>query len=65
MTTLELAHKHPQAFKALPEPYQNDSCLEFGIDEFGRLWAKPKFGQGHALGFWVSYYNPAVQSWSK
>lgn len=28
---------YQEAYDALPEPYKNDSCLTFSLDEHGRL----------------------------
>ena len=35
----EVQECFPEAWAAVPECYQNDSVLEFGIDEYGSLWA--------------------------
>jgi len=51
ISTIELEATCPEAFHALPECYQNDSCLEFMWDD-GILFAYPVPvpGQEHALG---------------
>jgi hypothetical protein len=65
MTTLEFSHKHPKEFSKLPKAYQNDSCLTFGINPFGRIWCKPAKGQESILGSWISYYIPGKRVWSR
>ena len=56
MNEIELSRKHPRAFDALPEPYQNDSCLEFS-DDNGILIAKPRPDQIGVLGDWTAVFN--------
>lgn len=62
--TLTLAKNYPDAFNALPEPYQNDDCLEFFIDS-GVLYSRPKKGQESILGNWVAefYSYPDEKEW--
>ena len=55
LTQAEVMAQYPEAFAALPEPYQNDSCLEFWTDQ-GDLFAAPEPGQESALGDWVSMF---------
>lgn len=62
MNTLELAKSHPEAFAALPDPYQADDCLVFELED-GKLLAYPKQDQIFALGHWVAYYNTSAQEW--
>ena len=56
MTLNELEKKFPEAFAALPEPYQADSCLEFGVDDFGILYARPIASQVAHLGNWTAHF---------
>lgn len=56
MNTLELSRKHPEAFKALPEAYQNDDVLEFWIEE-EELYARPLDNQVDVLGDWNSRFD--------
>lgn len=44
------------AYEALPEPYQSDSCLLFWSED-GVLHCRPKDDQIQALGSWVYYFN--------
>lgn len=39
-TIEQLELVYPAAYKALPEPYKNDSCLTFFIDNNGHLCAE-------------------------
>ena len=57
-----VALMYPEAFEALPEPYQNDSCLEFFLDS-DYLHCQPKHDQLAILGQWSCYYDPELQSW--
>ena len=52
----ELAVVFPHAYKALPECYQADDCLEFWIEQ-DILFAKPAPGQEKALGTWRAAYS--------
>lgn len=55
-----LMKEHPDAYNALPEPYKNDSCLVFGVNEDGLVYAKAAPGQEYALGtdgWYFSYYH--------
>lgn len=64
MNTLQLASKHPEAFKALPEAYQNDDVLEFSVDvDTGLLWCWPKEEQEFALGRWDACFDPETKTW--
>lgn len=63
MSTLELASKYPEAFAALPIPYQNDDCLEFYLDEDGFTCCKPAPGQEQILGNWECCFDPVVNMW--
>lgn len=51
-----LQENHPEAFNALPEPYQADSCLEFGTDEYG-LWCAPIESERAVLGDWECVFE--------
>lgn len=51
-----------KAFIGLPEPYQNDSCLRFWVDD-GTLYCCPKEGQEVALGSWEAYWDFALDAW--
>lgn len=68
MTTLlvsqtEIETKFPEAFSALPEPYQADSCLEFYLDWNGNLCCSPKAEETPILGSWESLFDPVKQEW--
>lgn len=45
----------PNAYKALPEPYRNDSCLVFFVDVNGHLCAESDFGEEYVWsdGVWL------------
>jgi hypothetical protein len=62
MNTLQLAHKNPKAFAALPEPYQADSCLTF-YNRNGTLYCKPAHGQERILGKWRCQYVAKYDNW--
>lgn len=62
MDTLQLAHKDPAAFRALPDPYQADSCLTF-YRRNGKLYCKPCKDQTYILGKWVARYNRKMDNW--
>ena len=57
-----LSKGFPEAFKALPEPYQNDDCLLFTFKE-QKLTAMPREDQTFALGEWEAIYDPSLKSW--
>lgn len=63
MDTLSLAYEHPEAFKALPEPYQNDNCLFFWVGKDNIIYCVPKKGQEFALGYWVYMYDAEGKEW--
>lgn len=48
LTYKEVQEKYPEAWARLPEPYQNDSCLEFYIVE-GDLFCAPEDGESAFL----------------
>jgi hypothetical protein len=53
----------PAAFDALPEPYQNDSCLDFFIDVNGNLCAELDIGGAFLFtdeGKWIEIDDPRV-----
>lgn len=62
MNTLELARQYPDAYEALPEPYQNDDCLEFSVKE-GKIYCEPAKGQEEWLGSWVAEYSSQSPCW--
>ncbi len=51
-----LESEYPEAYKALPEPYQADSCLEFCIDGL-ELLAYAAQGQEQAIGETVWHFD--------
>jgi len=55
-STIEFSAAYPEAFADLPEPYQNDSCLEFS-DKGDSLICYPAKGQEEALGRWVASWS--------
>lgn len=55
-TTQEFASVYPEAFTALPEPYKNDSWLEFS-DAGEQLICYPVKDQEPKLGRWVANYD--------
>lgn len=61
-STLGLAAKEPVAFRALPEAYQSDDCLQFSI-EHGIITAQPKPGQESALGYWKCVFSDTERRW--
>lgn len=62
MNTMELANRYPEAFQALPEPYQADSCLRFWEDD-GTLYAEPLEDQVEILGDWRSRFVERMKRW--
>ena len=66
MTTLQFAAKYPEAYNALPSPYQNDNCLVFsGPDVFDRLFCNPRKNQVNVLGCWVAVFEPGSNEWRR
>lgn len=59
----QLQVEYPQAYLALPIPYQNDSCLEFYQDCNKNLCAGPKEDQVSALGEWEAYFDIEKGEW--
>lgn len=53
-----LAKHQTEAFNALPEPYQADSCLTF-FWKRGVLCAAPKDEERPILGNWICSWNGA------
>lgn len=47
---------YEEAYEALPEPYQADSCLVFWVED-SMLFCRPKDDQIAALGSWVCVFN--------
>lgn len=62
LTQSEVQSGWSKAFSGLPEPYQNDSCLEFWVDD-GTLYCRPAKGQEVALGDWECYWDLAIDAW--
>ncbi len=62
-TTLQFSKAFPEPFAALPEPYQNDSCLDFAVDDQGVVSCYPAKGQEEILGRWTAYYYPHLNNW--
>lgn len=62
MNERELAKQYPEAFAALPEPYQNDSCLVFWLDN-DEIWAAPLEEQADILGCWMAVFSPINREW--
>jgi hypothetical protein len=66
MNTFDIHHlctHYRDAFAALPEPYQNDNCLDFYVDVNGGLCCTPKIGQEFALGEWEAVYDEDADDW--
>lgn len=63
VTQSELEVKFPQAFAALPEPYQADSCLEFYIDCNSNICCAPKADQVNILGNWECMFDAIQREW--
>jgi hypothetical protein len=59
----QLMVEFPQAFAALPEPYQSDSCLDFYQDCNYNLCCSPAEGQSFALGEWEAVFNSDKGEW--
>jgi hypothetical protein len=57
MMTIEMNDIPVEAFNALPEPYQADSCLEFFKDKDGFLWTQPKPEEVPYLGRWKAVFD--------
>ena len=57
-----LEQHEPDAFAALPEPYQNDNCLSYRRDYDG-LYCRPHIDQVFALGRWTLFFNEDTCSW--
>jgi len=62
-STSQLAEINPEAFAALPESYQADSCLQFFRNSRGSLIAAPLNDQVHALGEWEAFYHTGKKQW--
>jgi len=58
-----LRHTHPDAFAALPEPYQEDDCVVFYQDVNGNLCCEPDEDQTAVLGQWTSVYDHISGDW--
>lgn len=64
MDIAELQRRFPFAYRALPEPYQNDSCLEFYEDINGNLIARAKEDQSAVLGEGEWMWLPLSMTWA-
>lgn len=62
LTMAQVQNGFSTAFEALPEPYKNDSCLEFYVED-GTLFAKPVKGQEYALGNEVWFFDLHDEQW--
>ncbi len=62
-TVEQLKKECPEAYNALPEPYQNDNCLDFRIYDNGTVIAMAKEGQEHALGTGSWQFDPDEGLW--
>lgn len=62
MNTRELSAQYPDAFSALPEPYQADDCLYFWFDG-GDLYCRPAEGQENVLGNWEAVFWDVEKLW--
>lgn len=62
MNTLQLAKANPEAFSALPEPYQADDCLLFFTKE-DKLHCVPNMENQWALGCWEAVYDADLHEW--
>ena len=61
--TEQLRYTRPQAFAALPEPYQEDDCLMFYIDINGNLNAVPDEDNVAILGDWEMMFDSTSEAW--
>ncbi len=61
-STIEFAKEYPQAFNALPEPYQADDCLEYQING-KHIYCYPKLDQEPILGDWLCIYDSFENRW--
>ncbi len=59
----QLQLEYPQAFQALPESYQADSCLDFYQDCNYNLCCGPKEDQVSALGEWEAVFDIEKGEW--
>lgn len=71
ITIDQLAQEYLDAWQALPEAYQADSCLRFAIiNESGALGqetlliAAPKEDQESCLGHWTQMYCKSIPEWT-
>jgi len=51
------AEQYPDAFDALPECYQADSCLRFWVEN-NQFYSAPLESEEYCLGIWVSIFEP-------
>ncbi len=63
-STLQFAKEYPEAFNALPEPYQADDCLQYLIGD-KTIACQPKPDQELALGRFVYRYSAGKKIWEK
>ena len=61
--TEQLRYTQPQAFAALPEPYQEDDWLMFYIDINGNLNAVPDEVNVAILGDWEMMFDANSNEW--
>lgn len=63
----QVQQEFPEAWKALPEPYREDSCLQFHKDNEDILWASPKESEIQILGDWEAMWNPerSAKTWEQ
>lgn len=61
---VELHDRFPFAYRGLPEPYQNDSCLEFYEDCNGNLIARATEDQKPILGEEEWMWMPLSMTWA-
>lgn len=63
ITQTELLVSFPEAFNALPESYQSDSCLDFYFDCNKNLCCGPKREEVPVLGEWEAVYCTNEKTW--
>jgi hypothetical protein len=62
-STLEFANKHPAAFAALPEAYQNDDCLIYHVYDDGEFSAQAKPDQQNSIGTGTWWWRAGACVW--
>jgi len=59
-----LYHHHYTAYKAMPDAYKGDNCLNIWIDtNDGFLKAAPKKDHEYLVGNWTAYYDKRARKW--